>query len=185
MNTPRLLRAKLPVTYRWLRRRRYFPYAVLLACAFIFLPFGIVSGVKLSNSIAANNAMAATRAMAPEHNVSDVLSDYERIQYAAALSGLVLDDPGTIHQLIGQDFIVMFNDPDLRRVEGESVIWQYRSASCVLDLYFEHDHDGKEGAAIHYEVRQRKIAAYGEQGQHEEKIDEQGCLSEIYSQRSI
>jgi hypothetical protein len=36
--------------------------------------------------------------------------------------------PGQVTALIG--------DPDLRRIDPPAEIWQYRSADCVLELYF-------------------------------------------------
>jgi len=183
MNTPKILRAKAPVMYRWLRRRRSFPTAVLLACAASFLPVGIMGGVKLTNSITANNAMAATRAMLPEHDISDILSARERAHYASTLNGLIADQPDKILDLIGPDILVMYDEPDLQRQDGGFDIWQYRTDLCVLDVYLDNAAD--TGMVMHYEVRPRKLAAFGAEGQHERQADHARCLQSLFDQRTI
>lgn len=184
MNTRnRLLRASPPVMYRWLRRRHYLVHAaILFACVILFLPLGVVGGAKLSDVITTNKALAATRALAPEHSVFDNMSARERADYAHALSGLVFDDPETVYQLIGHDFLVMFREPDLKRHDGSTSIWQYRTDSCVLDVFFNGQDNGP---AVHYEIRQRKMAAFGAEGQHEGTVDTINCLRAIYDRRSI
>ncbi len=181
----RNFRNRLPALYRWSRRRRYLPYAALIACAIVFLPLGIVGGVKITRIVTTNNALAATRAVAPEHSVFDVMSESERERYAGTLSNLVIDDPETLYQLIGHDFLVMFKEPDLKRQEGRMAIWQYRTVSCVLDIYFEQAVGDTSGGVAHYEVRQRKLAAFGVEGQHEGNVDKALCLEALYEQRSI
>ncbi len=175
---------KLTVAYRWLRRRRYVPHAVLLFCALIVLPLGIVAGTRLSDVISTNRALAATRAMVPEHSILEVMSAQERAAHATVLSALVLEDPDRLFQLIGNDLLVMFDTPDLRRGEGAAQIWQYRTARCVVDLFFEPG--DAEGAVIaHYEIRPRRVAAFTVENPHKEPIDASACLNDLYSQSTL
>lgn len=182
MGTRKIFKIKPSVIYRWLRKRRYFPYAVILACAVFFLPAGIIGGVKISHFLTTNRALAATRALAPEHSILEAFSERERAAYASVLSSLVLENPEKITQLIGQDFLVMFSEPDLQRTEGAVSIWQYRTNSCILDIYFAAD-SGEAGPAAHYEVRQRKTAFFTSKSEGEQAIDVAACLRTIYDQR--
>lgn len=180
------LRNRLPALYRWSRRRRYFPIAVLMACAILFLPLGIVGGLKISHFVTTNNALAATRAISPEHSVLDILSKKEQMRYSGTLSKLVIDNPETIYQLISHDFLVMFSEPELKRKEGKAGIWQYRTASCVLDIHFDIGGDNSFGAVTYYEVRQRKVAVFiVSDSQQEDNVDAAHCLEALYKQRSI
>jgi hypothetical protein len=36
----------------------------------------------------------------------------------------------------------LYGDPDLKRIDPPAEIWQYRSAECVVDLFFYDDQDG-------------------------------------------
>lgn len=182
MNTSRLLNRKLPVLYRWVRRRRYFAHAVILSCVFFFGPVGFIGGIQLSHFISANQAQAATQAMVPA--VMDDMRPSERRDYAATLQSLVRSDPDKMYQLVGGDVQMMFSQPDLKKHDGQAEIWQYRTASCVLDVYFKQG-DGEHQAVSYYEVRQRKMAAFGAEGQHESDIDPAQCLASIYKARAI
>lgn len=183
MDIKNLLNRKLPVIYRWARRRRYFPHAVMLACAFFFLPVGVIGGAKVSQFVTTNRALAATRALAPEHSVLETMTESERAQYAGALSSLITAEPGKIYQLIAHDFLVMFREPDLRRNDGPQSVWQYRTESCVLDVFFERG-PGDKGSVTYYEMRPRQVAKFGVADQQEASVDEAQCLKSIYRQRS-
>ena len=58
------------------------------------------------------------------------------------LNGLA---PAQVAALIG--------DPDLRRVDPPAEIWQYRSADCVLDLYFYDS--GASSSMVYAEAHSR------------------------------
>ncbi len=180
----KLISRKLPVIYRWVRRRHYFPHAVLICCAILVLPVGVIGGVRLSKMVTTNQALAATRALAPEHSVLDQISERERKHYAAALKSLVVNDPDKMHQLIGKDFLVMLHEPDLKRSEGGTEAWQYRAGACLLDLYFESGEAG-QGPVVHYEVRSPKVATFVTERGGEADIDATACLEALYKQRTI
>ena len=55
--------------------------------------------------------------------------------YTPALGDLTGMAPAQVAALLG--------DPDLRRRDPPAEIWQYRSADCVLDLFF-YDDNGRE-----------------------------------------
>jgi hypothetical protein len=63
----------------------------------------------------------------------------------AALGDLKGLAPAQVTALIG--------DPDLRRVDPPAEIWQYRSADCVLDLYFYDS--GATSRMVYAETRSR------------------------------
>jgi len=177
-----LLQRRPPVIYRWLRRRRHFPQAVMLFCLLLFLPVGFIGGAKVSQAITTNRALAATRGMAPEHSILESMSKGERAQYAAALSELVTDKPEKMYQLIGQDFLVMFREPDLKRADGPLSVWQYRTDACILDVFFKRAGDDS-GAVTHYEMRPRKTAAFDGVNGQDSAVNAPQCLRSIYKRK--
>lgn len=43
---------------------------------------------------------------------------------------------GNLKGLAPEQVTALIGDPDLRRIDPPAEIWQYRSADCVLELYF-------------------------------------------------
>ncbi|PJB73778.1 MAG: hypothetical protein CO093_00060 [Alphaproteobacteria bacterium CG_4_9_14_3_um_filter_47_13] len=160
--------------------------AVMIVCVILSFPLGIIGSVKISQSITANRALAATRAMTPEQEtVRTAFSKNERKRYAAVLGKFVIGNPEKIYRLIDRDFLVMFHEPDLKRQDGETGIWQYRTESCVLDIYFGSAQQGLR-PVIHYEVRPRQMAEFiSVNSLPGYKIDNAACLQEIYRQQTI
>ncbi|GEM_PF-1451533 len=59
---------------------------------------------------------------------ADPTTTLAALGHAPAIRDLTGLAPGQVAALIG--------NPDLRRVDPPAEIWQYRTADCVLDLYF-------------------------------------------------
>ncbi len=55
----------------------------------------------------------------------------------------------------GQDIKYVLREPELVRHETPTTIWQYRTDSCVLDIYFAGDTDPLLLPVAHYEMRAR------------------------------
>ena len=55
----------------------------------------------------------------------------------------------------GQDIKYVLREPELVRVEAPTTIWQYRTDSCVLDIYFAGETDALMLPVAHYEMRAR------------------------------
>lgn len=56
----------------------------------------------------------------------------------------------------GQDVKSVLREPELIRQEAPVTIWQYRTASCVLDIYFNGTTDPLLAPVTHYEIRARE-----------------------------
>ncbi len=65
-------------------------------------------------------------------------------------------------------------EPELIRADMPTIVWQYRSNSCVLDVYYKADDDDVNYApVVYYEVRSRQTGAETVQPA------EQDCLNSI------
>jgi hypothetical protein len=80
------------------------------------------------------------------------LSTFEKMQLRRTLAvrpdGLLL--------MTGRDIESMLKAPGLVRKDYPTIVWQYRSESCVLDVYLASmDEDTQKAPVVHYEVRSR------------------------------
>ena len=67
-----------------------------------------------------------------------------------------------------------FGKPELVRADMPTIVWQYRSHGCVLDVYFKADDaDVNYAPVVHYEVRSRQNGANAVQPA------EQDCMNSI------
>ena len=110
------------------------------------LPFVMVSSLSINKALQKNMAFAyASSSFAP------INSDVVRV-VAAQIKG----NPDTLLKIVGPQAVMIFDEPGLKRAEGDMAIWQYRTADCVLDLYIANK---GEGAVTHYEARPRRKSA--------------------------
>jgi hypothetical protein len=76
-----------------------------------------------------------------------------------ALTDEIRGAPDTLMNLSGAQVVQIFDEPALKRREGDIQVWQYRGVSCVLDVYMKSGaKDGEAASVIHYETRERKKA---------------------------
>ena len=82
-----------------------------------------------------------------------------------AAAGTTGAAPGPLHfpnlrsELTGlhpPEILAMLGQPDLRRDEPPAEVWQYRTADCVVNLFFYQEQDGYR--LIHAETWQRSLA---------------------------
>jgi hypothetical protein len=106
------------------------------------------------------------------------LSKSQMMRYARSVQETIAHKPDMLLKLAGEDVRLILAAPDLQRVDQPSVIWQYRTASCVLDVYFTTGKDGSPDAAdvAYYEVRSRA----GGDAQPEAGA----CLQGLYQERA-
>lgn len=106
------------------------------------------------------------------------LNKNQMMRYARSVQETVAHKPDMLLKLAGEDVRLILAAPDIQRVDQPSVIWQYRTASCVLDVYFTTGKDGSADTAdvAYYEVRSRD----GKQGAPEAG----SCLQGLYQDRA-
>ncbi len=114
------------------------------------LPFVMVSSLSINKNIHQNAAYA----YASSQNADISISDAERMsrQVAAQVKG----NPAALLKLKGAQISLLFSKPGLQRHEGDMNVWQYRTDSCVLDVYVA---DSGRGNVVHYETRARVKAS--------------------------
>lgn len=63
-------------------------------------------------------------------------------------------DPETLMGLSPNEVAAMMGQPELRREETPAQVWQYRTGTCVFDVYF-YDQGGRQ-QVTYYEARHRQ-----------------------------
>jgi hypothetical protein len=63
---------------------------------------------------------------------------------------------GELAGMAPPEILALLGKPDLQRDEPPAEIWQYRTADCVLDLFFYQQ--GDELRLVHAETRDRELA---------------------------
>jgi hypothetical protein len=94
------------------------------------------------------------------------------LRYAQAMQQEVAANPGHLLKLTTQDVALILAKPELARQDGQSRMWQYRTAGCVLDVYIQED------KVAHYEFRSRGDL-------NGKKPGSWSCLQSLYKERPI
>lgn len=97
---------------------------------------------------------------------------------AARLRRDISISPDKILEVSGRDVYATFDRPELVRQDLPTVVWQYRSESCVLDVYFTASgSDVMKSPVVHYEMRGRDVTAEGD-------VQPKVCAESIVDARS-
>lgn len=141
--------------------------------ALIGLYAGIFYAIKTFGS---NKAFAFSRPALVEMDKAAIH------RYREDMRALLVKEPEKIKMLLGQDFLLIMNTPDMERRDAMMTMWQYRSDVCVLDVYFKPAEDQDYAPVMHYEIRQRQKAYFMEQEDGDAgKADLQSCMASILS----
>ncbi len=99
---------------------------------------------NLSNADVYAGGQAATAPIRPDQQAA-----------APAAATLGIDSPRRMVGLDRPALQTLLGNPGLQRIEGKAELWQYRTANCVLDVFF---YPGKDGAprVTHADLRGRR-----------------------------
>lgn len=71
--------------------------------------------------------------------------------YIETLRELLRENPKTVKTLLGAEVVMLFGIPQFERRDQGSVIWQYKTDVCIVDLFFFlKPEDLMEKTAVHY-----------------------------------
>ncbi len=111
--------------------------------------------------------------IAPAPVTEDVIALEDGLRDDSDMWELVSADPSTLTQLLPSEIETLFEKAQLVRQDADASVWQYRSKTCSLNLYFSSE---KSGAIAHYSVSARKKG---------ETISEPDCLKSIREEYTI
>lgn len=121
--------------------------AILLATVVVSVtPFFLASRYAPLHGGLSNKALAAYDA-SDRAELLQEMSAAERTRHGRAVRDLLTRDPENFLNLAGDDLVMALSAPVLKRVDGNTQVWQYRSGVCVLDVFIQ------EKGVVHYEMR--------------------------------
>lgn len=107
----------------------------------------------------------------------EVLSQGDLVRYGYAVQTAMIQGAENIKKLRAQDISLALSLPDLDRQDGLGRAWQYRTGSCIMDIFWKMN--AQQSEASHVEFRARREIT-------EEKKDDVSkwkCVQEIIQQR--
>ncbi len=102
------------------------------------------------------------------------LSKADMMRYTYMLQSALADNPDLFTKIDERKVRLVLAEPDLLRKDGNTQSWQYRTASCVLDVFIT----GKEDQIAHYEFRSTDAL-------DEAEPERWQCLQSLYQDRRI
>ena len=107
---------------------------------------------RTNDTLDHGTAMAAGNAYLGEVMEPRVYSEGERRNLLKRISR----KSDSLLKMTGEDLLATLDAPELVRAELPTVVWQYRSVSCVLDVYLASMYeDAAHAPVVHYEMRAR------------------------------
>jgi hypothetical protein len=153
---------------------------VLRRCAAIGVAVGLSVGLAGCDSSQNGDLTNFLSALVPATPAAPAASAPEAVPppQASAIPGAQAAAIPTVpqlarfHDMRAADVEALVGDPDFRRVEPPAELWQYRTAECVVDLFFYGQ--GEDRRVVHEDARGRDPA-------HEDKSCGDG--SEVFKDR--
>lgn len=138
------------------------------------LPFVMVSSLSINKSVNQNAAYAYSSAQAPTQALP---AEADRL--SRHFIALIRSNPEALLKMNGPHVMAIFSTPGLQRTEGDMGIWQYRTHSCVMDLYIA---DSGAGVVTHYEMRTRVKAGAGSlQDDALDQATRRDCVKSVFN----
>ncbi len=113
--------------------------------------------------------MAKSTEIIQQKNLAE-LSKPQMYRYAMSVQMSVAQNPDKLLSLSLNDLKLMLASPDLYRQDGMGKVWQYRTESCVFDVFMT------DSKVMHYEFRSRHIG-------DETEINQSACLRDLFDSR--
>lgn len=131
--------------------------------------FFLVIGIGAVN-LSLGQPMWQGFAIAAPYNVQKIFLD-EQSQKSFLMSKIRYN-PSYLTKVMGKDVQDLLSAPSLVRQDRPTIVWQYRSENCVLDVYFATmNEDPLFAPVVHYEMRGRNVRA--------KAPNEKACIREI------
>lgn len=174
----------IKLAHRFIHNRRRMQSKTCLAVAAALWLVFILTGYGMAALLP---GVAAGQGLLRDNPLMSRMSVQESGRYASTLVGLLRDDPQMFLRLVESDVQLILDEPDLRRAEGALAIWQYRSHTCVLDVYLSKEYDEKgvneTMRVVDYEARPRVKASQNPHNFHAPEMiaaaDDVACFGSV------
>jgi hypothetical protein len=153
-----------------------------LSCVIGAMLFLAIGGMKAALHHYGNDTPSYEAVAASRHDGDDGLRSYNSAE-KRYMRRVLSNNPDVLLKMTSADILAALDNPELARRDGDTVTWQYRSKSCVLDVFIKTPSSVASGEAfedsiLHYEIRNRKTRSNN-------LLSHESCVSEIIRQKSI
>lgn len=125
-----------------------------------------------------NNANIGFFSFSGEAADLSAMNKGQMMRYAQNVQAAIARTPENLMKLHGEEVRLILASPDLERKDLPSIVWQYRNADCVLDVYFTAAQDNADVENVsHYEFR------YRETSRADEEPVAGSCMRGLYEDR--
>lgn len=114
-----------------------------------------IAGRRLAAALWLGSLVSACVSAAPEPPATIVATPFPAPSVLPAAPSR-LPAIGELAGMAPPEILALLGKPDLQREEPPAEIWQYRTADCVLDLFFYRQ--GDDLRLVHAETRDRELA---------------------------
>lgn len=74
--------------------------------------------------------------------------------YVARAQDFVQSNPAALTKLTEQEIGFLFGKPSMERKDADARIWQYKTPSCVVDVFFYGDHNAQDPVSyVDYRIK--------------------------------
>ena len=179
----------IKLAHRFIHNRRRLQSKTCLAVAAVIWVVFILTGYGVAALLP---GVAAGQGLLRDNPMMARMSAQESGRYASTLADLLRDDPRMFLRLVESDVKLILHEPDLRRSEGPLAIWQYRSQTCVLDVYLSKEivenNINETMRVVDYEARPRLKASQSPHNFHDPEMiaaaDDATCFSSVLAAAS-
>lgn len=154
---------------------------VMLSCLIGAALFLVIGGAKQGLQYFGGDTTSYEAVAAARFDDDENLRAYNPAEQRY-LRRVLANNPDVLLKMTSDDILAALSDPELARRDGDTVTWQYRSKSCVLDVFIEASSLISENIAgdsiLHYEIRNRDPRSHA-------FMSESACVSDIIRHKSI
>ena len=140
---------------------------------------------EVSDNFTGQEKMAQLRsALFPDRAVERDGSYTPAGGYVSRAQKFVESDPAALTRLTEQEIGFMYGKPSMERKDADARVWQYKTASCVVDFFFYDDKDGRAESPVSYVDFRLKQDLDAATAPRTEPVSERGqgkCLKRIVS----
>ena len=143
---------------------KYHLLSFMVACGLVVAIFVLAHAMQREGAGSAQASINMLGDHTHNYSPSEVLGLKHKISRSA----------DTLMQLNGAAVQQVFNAPELVRSDLPTVVWQYRTDACVLDVYFTASNETNldKAPVAHYEARSRDAKGRA-------KVSAQDCVSSM------
>lgn len=148
-----------------------------LAAKWHSLRFKRIWGAVAISFLLVGSCHEPTDALAGPHLAQRTLAELTKpdmMRYTYTLQAALVDNPDLFTEMDEKKVRLVLAEPDLLRKDGKTQSWQYRTDSCVLDVFMT---DGDDTVA-HYEFRSTDAL-------DEAEPEHARCMQGLYKDRRI